>query len=97
MRGRGFGPIDPTQIAFKREFCYAELFRLWEALWSRHRGEKFHLLCVVALLRRHRSDIIDGGLEFDTLLQFVNQLAYRIDVEARRRSAFPTLAMLVPS
>ena len=68
-------------IAFKREFSYPQLARFWEALWSRHRGEKLHLLCVVALLRRHRAEIIDGALEFDTLLQFVNQLTGKIDVE----------------
>ena len=68
-------------IRFKREFAYGDVMRLWEALWSRHLGDGFHLLCAVALLLRHKRDIIDGGLEFDTLLQFVNQLAGRIDLQ----------------
>lgn len=72
-------------IAFKREFSYGDVMRLWEALWSHHKGDKFHLLCVVALLREHRATIIDGKLEFDTILQFVNQLSGQIDLDLMMR------------
>lgn len=74
-------------IIFKREFAYPEMMRLWESLWSRHLGDKFHLLCVVSLLRYHKQRIIDSELEFDTLLQFVNQLAGKIELHRTLRDA----------
>lgn len=68
-------------ITFKREFEYSLVLRLWEALWSKHLCEHFHLFVCAAVLQKHRRAIIHGEMEFDTLLRFINDLSGKIDLE----------------
>eukprot|EP00252_Welwitschia_mirabilis_P020499 TRINITY_DN5046_c0_g1_i3.p1 TRINITY_DN5046_c0_g1~~TRINITY_DN5046_c0_g1_i3.p1 ORF type:complete len:672 (+),score=142.29 TRINITY_DN5046_c0_g1_i3:181-2196(+) len=74
-------------IQFKREFEYEKVMRLWEVLWTHYLSEHFHLYICVALLKRHRKKIIEEEMDFDTLLKFINELSYHIDLEKTLRDA----------
>ncbi|KAK8953813.1 hypothetical protein KSP39_PZI002596 [Platanthera zijinensis] len=67
-------------IQFKREFEYEEIMQLWEALWTHHLSEHFHLYMSVAILKSHREKIMGEGMDFDDLLKFINGLAGEIDL-----------------
>lgn len=74
-------------IQFKREFSYEDVIRLWEALWTNHLTEHFHLYICVALLKVHKNEIIGEEMDFDTLLKFTNELSGQIDLESALRDA----------
>ncbi|GJP50623.1 hypothetical protein CLOM_g9766 [Closterium sp. NIES-68] len=74
-------------VRFKREFEFEGTCRLWEALWSCHLSEHFHLFVAAAVLKRHRRRIMDEQMEFDSLLKFANDLSCHIDLNAALRDA----------
>lgn len=45
-------------IAFKREFPFDEVLRLWEVLWSDYYSNYFVLFVALAILESHRDIII---------------------------------------
>lgn len=65
-------------ILFKREFNFDEVLRLWEALWTRHKTDHFHLYMCIAVLIDHRKEIIGGGFDFDSLLKYCIDLSKNI-------------------
>uniref|UniRef100_A0A0V0IMF0 TBC1 domain family member 15 n=1 Tax=Solanum chacoense TaxID=4108 RepID=A0A0V0IMF0_SOLCH len=74
-------------IQFKREFEFEQTMRLWEVLWTHYGSEHLHLYVCVAILKRNRSKIIGEGMDFDTLLKFINELSGHIDLDAILRDA----------
>eukprot|EP00873_Tetraselmis_striata_P017495 jgi/Tetstr1/437759/TSEL_026413.t1 len=74
-------------IQFKREFDFEGVLRLWEALWTRHLSEHFHLFMAVAVLEQHRRAIMADGMDFDGLLKLCIDLSGRIDLDALLRDA----------
>lgn len=65
-------------ILFKREFSFDEVLRLWEALWTNHRTEHFHLYLCVAVLIDHRREILQNITDFDALLRYCVDLSNKI-------------------
>jgi hypothetical protein len=72
-------------IAFKREFKFEEVIRLWEVLWTNYYSDNFVLFVALAVLQSHRwvrgvdradgSDVIIRYLsEFDEVLKYANDL-----------------------
>ncbi|PHU11371.1 hypothetical protein BC332_18301 [Capsicum chinense] len=55
--------------------------RLWEVLRTHYLSEHLHLYVCVAILRRHRSKIIEE-MDLDTLLKFINELSGHINLDA---------------
>ncbi|KAK7347544.1 hypothetical protein VNO80_22077 [Phaseolus coccineus] len=74
-------------IQFKREFEYEKTMRLWEVLWTHYPSEHLHLYLCVAILKRYRGKIVGEGMDFDTLLKFINELSGHIDLDATLRDA----------
>jgi len=61
--------------------------RLWEVLWTHYPSEHLHLYLCVAILKRYRGKIVGEGMDFDTLLKFINELSGHIDLDATLRDA----------
>eukprot|EP00193_Tetraselmis_chui_P017368 CAMPEP_0177782312 /NCGR_PEP_ID=MMETSP0491_2-20121128/18382_1 /TAXON_ID=63592 /ORGANISM="Tetraselmis chuii, Strain PLY429" /LENGTH=709 /DNA_ID=CAMNT_0019302567 /DNA_START=173 /DNA_END=2302 /DNA_ORIENTATION=+ len=74
-------------IQFKREFAFDAVLRLWEALWTRHLSDHFHLFMCVAVLEQHRRCIMRDSTDFDALLKFCIDLAGNIDLDSVLRDA----------
>ena len=75
--------ISWVLIAFKREFPFDDVLRLWEVLWTDHYTSGFVLFVALAVLESHRDMIlrylvevcISSLLEHDTVLTaFLNSL-----------------------
>lgn len=75
--------ISWVLIAFKREFPFDDVLRLWEVLWTDHYTSGFVLFVALAVLESHRDMIlrylvevwISLLLEHDTVLTaFLNSL-----------------------
>ena len=45
-------------IAFKREFPFDDVLRLWEVLWTDHYSNNFVLFIALAVLESHRDVIL---------------------------------------
>jgi len=74
-------------IHFKREFEFDQVLRLWEALWSRHLSEHFHLYVCVAVLEQQRRVIMREEMDFDAILTLCINLSYNIDLDSVLRDA----------
>lgn len=76
-------------ILFKREFDLSETQTIWEALWSRHMSDYFHLFIAAAILLAEKKKIIVHDMGFDETLRHVNSLAGNLNanealIEAER-------------
>lgn len=67
-------------IAFKREFAFEEVLRLWEALWAGPPG--LHLYLCVAVLMQHRRTILSHDWHFDEMLQWSVGLSHKLKLES---------------
>ncbi len=45
-------------IAFKREFPFEDVLRLWEVLWTNYYSNNFVLFVALAILESHRDVIL---------------------------------------
>lgn len=61
-------------IAFKREFKFEEVVRLWDVLWTNYYSTNFVLFVALAVLQSHRDVIIRYLTEFDEVLKYANDL-----------------------
>lgn len=52
-------------IAFKREFKFDKVIKLWEVLWTKYYSDQFILFVALAILQSHRDVIIRYLTEFD--------------------------------
>jgi hypothetical protein len=56
-------------IAFKREFPFDDILRLWEVLWTDYYSNEFVLFVALAVLESHRDMILRYLVEFDEILK----------------------------
>lgn len=56
-------------IAFKREFPFDDVLRLWEVLWTDRYSVHFVLFVALAVLESHRDVILRYLVEFDEILK----------------------------
>ncbi|KAF9792136.1 GTPase-activating protein gyp7 [Thelephora terrestris] len=68
-------------IAFKREFSFNEVLRLWEVLWTDYYSNQFLLFVAFAVLESHRDMILRYLIEFDEILKYCNELSMTIELD----------------
>jgi len=74
-------------VLFKREFCYNDVLRLWEVLWTEEPCQNFHLLIGAALLENERDMIMENKFGLSEILKHVNDLAYKHDLDSLLKKA----------
>ena len=57
-------------VWYKREFEWADILRLWEALWTDFQSSQFHLFIALAILEKHRDVIMKHLKHFDEVLKY---------------------------
>ncbi|KAF9453194.1 GTPase-activating protein gyp7 [Macrolepiota fuliginosa MF-IS2] len=85
-------------IAFKREFPFEEVLRLWEVLWTDYYSTGFVLFVALAVLESHRDMILRYLVEFDEILKYCNELSMTIELDttlAQAEVLFLSFAQLV--
>ncbi|KAJ3573956.1 hypothetical protein NP233_g2081 [Leucocoprinus birnbaumii] len=85
-------------IAFKREFPFDEVLRLWEVLWTDYYSTQFVLFVALAVLESHRDMILRYLVEFDEILKYCNELSMTIELDttlAQAEVLFLSFAQLV--
>ena len=55
-------------IAFKREFAFEDVLRLWEVLWTDYYSDQFVLFVALAVIESHRDVILRCLVEVRYLL-----------------------------
>ncbi|KAK8850697.1 hypothetical protein IAR55_004617 [Kwoniella newhampshirensis] len=68
-------------IAFKREFKFETVVRLWEVLWTNYYSNQFILFVALAVLQSHRDVLMRYLTEFDEVLKYANDLSGTIDLD----------------
>ncbi|KAI0046690.1 RabGAP/TBC [Auriscalpium vulgare] len=69
-------------IAFKREFPFEDVLRLWEVLWTDFYTNQFVLFVALAVLESHRDVILRYLVEFDEILKYCNELSMTIELDS---------------
>ncbi|KAJ7063215.1 rab-GTPase-TBC domain-containing protein [Mycena amicta] len=69
-------------IAFKREFPFEDVLRLWEVLWTDYYSNSFVLFVALAVLESHRDVILRYLVEFDEILKYCNELSMTIELDS---------------
>ncbi|KAI8998591.1 RabGAP/TBC [Trametes punicea] len=69
-------------IAFKREFSFEDVLRLWEVLWTDYYSTQFVLFVALAVLESHRDVILRYLVEFDEILKYCNELSMSIELDS---------------
>ncbi|KDQ60762.1 hypothetical protein JAAARDRAFT_204574 [Jaapia argillacea MUCL 33604] len=85
-------------IAFKREFAFDDVLRLWEVLWTDYYTNEFVLFVALAVLESHRDVILRYLVEFDEILKYCNELSMTIELDttlAQAEVLFLSFAQLV--
>ncbi|KIJ69240.1 hypothetical protein HYDPIDRAFT_105840 [Hydnomerulius pinastri MD-312] len=85
-------------IAFKREFPFEDVLRLWEVLWTDYYSNSFVLFVALAVLESHRDMILRYLVEFDEILKYCNELSMTIELDstlAQSEVLFLSYAQLV--
>ncbi|KAJ7098005.1 rab-GTPase-TBC domain-containing protein [Mycena belliarum] len=85
-------------IAFKREFPFDDILRLWEVLWTDYYSNEFVLFVALAVLESHRDVILRYLVEFDEILKYCNELSMTIELDttlAQAEVLFLSFAQLV--
>ncbi|KIY69995.1 RabGAP/TBC [Cylindrobasidium torrendii FP15055 ss-10] len=85
-------------IAFKREFPFDDVLRLWEVLWTDYYSKDFVLFVSLAVLESHRDMILRYLVEFDEILKYCNELSMTIELDSTLAQAevlFLSFAQLV--
>lgn len=68
-------------VWFKREFCWDDVLRLWEVLWTDYLSSQFHLFVALAILDKHKEPIMDHLTQFDEILKYMNELSMTLNLE----------------
>lgn len=85
-------------IAFKREFSFDDVLRLWEVFWTDYYSNNFVLFVALAILESHRDMILRYLVEFDEILKYCNELSMTIELDSTLAQAevlFLSFAQLV--
>ncbi|KAI0362171.1 RabGAP/TBC [Trametes cingulata] len=69
-------------IAFKREFPFEDVLKLWEVLWTDYYSTQFVLFVALAVLESHRDVILRYLVEFDEILKYCNELSMSIELDS---------------
>lgn len=69
-------------IAFKREFKFMEVIKLWDVLFTSYYSDDFQQFIALGVLQSHRDVIIRYLVEADEVLKYCNQLSETIDLES---------------
>ncbi|KAI0079892.1 RabGAP/TBC [Panus rudis PR-1116 ss-1] len=69
-------------IAFKREFPFEDVLKLWEVLWTNYYTKHFVLFVALAVLESHRDVILRYLVEFDEILKYCNELSMTIELDS---------------
>lgn len=67
-------------VWFKREFSLEDINTMWEVLWTGQPCSNYHLFVSVAILDEQTDRLI--GRSFEEILKHINELNYRIDLDA---------------
>lgn len=67
-------------VSFKREFCFDDVMKLWEVLWTDRPCSNFLLLVCVAILDKQMNLIIENKFGLTEILKHVNDLSMNIDL-----------------
>uniref|UniRef100_A0A183ADS7 Rab-GAP TBC domain-containing protein n=1 Tax=Echinostoma caproni TaxID=27848 RepID=A0A183ADS7_9TREM len=68
-------------IQFKREFSYSDVMVLWEAFWSEHLTQNFHIFVAATILLMNKQNIMDRKLDANSILKLVNDMSNKIPLE----------------
>ncbi|KAK9458912.1 rab-GTPase-TBC domain-containing protein [Lipomyces oligophaga] len=68
-------------VWFKREFCWDDVLRLWEVLWTDYLTSQFVIFVALAILDKHKEVIMEHLEHFDEVLKYMNELSRTIDLE----------------
>ncbi|KAF9246277.1 GTPase-activating protein gyp7 [Melanogaster broomeanus] len=85
-------------IAFKREFPFDDVLRLWEVLWTDYYSNSFILFVALAVLESHRDMILRYLVEVRPFLLYCNELSMTIELDSTLAQAevlFLSYAQLV--
>ncbi len=65
-------------IAFKREFAFEDVLRLWEVLWTDYYSNALVIFVALAVLESHRDVVMRYLVEVSLVhMQLVAQLTFR--------------------
>jgi hypothetical protein len=61
-------------LDFKRELLYADIFTVWETIWSAKHvcTGYFSVFVALALIKQHRHTIISNHMDFTDIIQYFN-------------------------
>ena len=67
-------------VLFKREFPFDQVLKLWDCLYARPQ-DNLHIFMCLAILIRHRDDILERRLNFDGLMEYCISLQGSIPLD----------------
>ncbi|BFZ25230.1 hypothetical protein BsWGS_28269 [Bradybaena similaris] len=68
-------------ILFKREFCFPDIQRLWEVLWTDRPCKNFHLIISLAILDSEKLTLMENRFGFTEILKHINDISFSIPLE----------------
>ncbi|CAG7826966.1 unnamed protein product, partial [Allacma fusca] len=70
-------------LDFKREFCYDDVFLVWETIWAARQvtSSDYVLFLALALLNYYRDIILSNSMDFTDIIKFFNEMAERHDAK----------------
>eukprot|EP01112_Ceratiomyxa_fruticulosa_P014732 TRINITY_DN4244_c0_g1_i2.p1 TRINITY_DN4244_c0_g1~~TRINITY_DN4244_c0_g1_i2.p1 ORF type:complete len:314 (+),score=40.03 TRINITY_DN4244_c0_g1_i2:212-1153(+) len=68
-------------VLFRREFSFDTITRLWDVLWAKYLTRNFHLFLCIAILEKHKHEMMVMNLSFDGILKYVNNLSGKMELE----------------
>eukprot|EP00002_Diphylleia_rotans_P019850 TRINITY_DN3839_c0_g1_i10.p1 TRINITY_DN3839_c0_g1~~TRINITY_DN3839_c0_g1_i10.p1 ORF type:complete len:390 (-),score=77.56 TRINITY_DN3839_c0_g1_i10:1229-2398(-) len=67
-------------LAFKREFQYEDVLRLWEIMWTKQKGRHYSLFICLAITLREREKVMTNQFMAHDVLKHMSDLAGKLDL-----------------